>query len=145
MLLQSVCRPLSEKVNGLSARVGRLSCRLSWGGEAVLLIADDIFVAWEEDGMEEKVLTRHPDPGKQGVRISKVKYHVVRQTILEILRANGELTFTEIADAAKERLEGEFEGSISWYVTIVKLDLEARNEIQRVPKTKPQRLRVVTG
>ena len=95
--------------------------------------------------MEEKILTRHPDPGKQGVRISKVKYGVIRQTILEILRANGELTFTEIADAAKERLKGEFDGSISWYVTTVKLDLEARNEIQRVPKTKPQRLRVVTG
>jgi len=95
--------------------------------------------------MDEKLLTRHPDPAKHGVRISKVKYDVIRQTILEILRANSEPTFTELADAAKERLEGEFDGSISWYVTTVKLDLEARNEIQRVPKTKPQRLRVVTG
>jgi len=95
--------------------------------------------------MDEKLLTRHPDPAKHGVRISKVKYDVIRQTILEILRANSELTFTELADAAKERLEGEFDGSTSWYVTTVKLDLEARNEIQRVPKTRPQRLRVVTG
>ena len=92
--------------------------------------------------MDEKIMTRHPDPGKQGVRISQAKYDMIRDTIVDLLRVNGEMTFTELADAANERLEGEFDGSVTWYVTTVKLDLEARNVIQRVPKTSPQRIRV---
>jgi DNA-binding Lrp family transcriptional regulator len=92
-----------------------------------------------------RVLTKHPDLGKQGVRISKAKYDLIRRTILDLLRANGEITFTQLANAVNERLEGKFDGSISWYVITVKLDLEARNVIERVPKSKPQRLRMVTG
>ena len=93
--------------------------------------------------MDEKILTKHPDPGKQGVRISKAKYDVMRETIVDLLRVNGEMTFTELTDAANEGLEGRFDGSVSWYVTTVKLDLEARQVIQRVPKTSPQRLRLM--
>jgi hypothetical protein len=98
-----------------------------------------------EDEMDEKILTKHPDPDKQGVRISKAKYDLIRETILDLLRANSELTFTELTSAANERLDGKFDGSVSWYVTTVKLDLEARKVIERVPKSKPQRLRTVTG
>lgn len=32
-------------------------------------------------------------------------------------------------------------GSVSWYTTTVKLDLEARGELERVPGSRPQRLR----
>ena len=95
--------------------------------------------------MDEKILTRHPDPNKQGVRISQAKYDLIRGTILDLLRANREMTFTELTNAVDERLGGEFDGSISWYVTTVKLDLEARDVIQRVPKSKPQRLQMVAG
>ena len=91
--------------------------------------------------VEEKILTKHPDPAKQGVRISQAKYDVIRGTILDVLRENDEVTFTELVNAVNQRLEGEFDGSISWYVTTIKLDLEAREVIQRVPKSKPQRLR----
>jgi hypothetical protein len=35
-----------------------------------------------------------------------------------------------------------FEGSVSWYVTTVKLDLETRGVVERVPGQKPQRLRL---
>jgi hypothetical protein len=38
--------------------------------------------------------------------------------------------------------QGTSEGSISWYVTTVKLDLEARGLIARVPGSHPQRLRM---
>ena len=93
--------------------------------------------------MDEKILTKHPDPNKQGVRISKTKYEVMRQTILDLLRVQGEMTFTQLTNAAVERLAGKFDGSVSWYVTTVKLDLEARNVIQRVPGPPPQRLRLV--
>jgi hypothetical protein len=93
--------------------------------------------------VEEKILAKHPQPDKQGVRISKEKYELIRKTILDTLHANEGITFTELTEAVKGKLEGTFDGSIAWYVTTVKLDLEARNVIERVPETKPQQLRVV--
>ena len=44
-----------------------------------------------------------------------------------------------------EELEGSFDGSITWYVTTVKLDLEARGLIERIPRSSPQRLRLVNA
>lgn len=90
--------------------------------------------------MEEKVLTQHPQ-GKQGVNISRAKYETVYTAIIESLRAGGPLTFTELERAVSDRLTGHFDGSISWYVTTVKLDMEARGVIERIPKTSPQQLR----
>jgi hypothetical protein len=99
----------------------------------------------QEAEVDEKILTRHPEPDKRGVRIDKVKYDRIRESILYVLRARGEITFTDMAQAVSQRLEAEFEGSIPWYVVTVKLDLEARQIIERVPKTRPERLRLVAG
>ena len=90
--------------------------------------------------MEDKILTRHPEPGKSGVNVSKRKYDLTRETILESIRVHGEITFKGLTKDVEQRLAGGFEGSIPWYVTTVKLDLEARGEIERVPKSRPQRL-----
>ena len=92
--------------------------------------------------MDENILTRHPQ-GKSGVNIRRDKYDAVRESIVESLRANGGMTYTQLANAAEKRLRGEFEGSIPWYVEAVKLDLEAGGIIERMPKTRPQRLRLV--
>ena len=92
--------------------------------------------------MAERVLTSHPEPGKAGVNICKHKYDLIRGAILEAIRARGDIQFKELADAVRRRLSGGFEGSISWYVTTVKLDLEARGLIERIPKSRPQRLRL---
>ncbi len=91
--------------------------------------------------MEEKILTLHPD-GKQGVNISKEKYETIRQAILSILGEQGETFFKDLPAAAERKLDRAFDGSISWYVITVKLDLEARGLIIRVPKSSPQRLRL---
>ena len=92
--------------------------------------------------MEERVMTLHPQ-GKQGVNISKQKYHTVRQSILDALGAHKELTFTELTESVRQNLQGSFDGSVNWYVTTIKLDLEARGEIERIPGRSPQRLRLV--
>jgi hypothetical protein len=92
--------------------------------------------------MEERIMTLHPQ-GKQGVRISKQKYHTVRQSILDALGAQGEMTFAELTENVRQSLGGSFNGSINWYVTTIKLDLEARGEIERIPGRPPQRLRLV--
>jgi hypothetical protein len=91
--------------------------------------------------MADTILTLHPQ-GKQGVRISKEKYEVVRDAILNALRTNGELTFSDLTLAVQEQLRGHFDGSISWYVTTVKLDLEARGQLKRVPESRPQRVKL---
>ncbi|MCO6450647.1 MAG: hypothetical protein J5I90_07635 [Caldilineales bacterium] len=92
---------------------------------------------------EERILTLHP-AGKQGVNISRDKYDAMRSAILACLADGAELSFSELNSAVEQRLEGKFEGSIGWYFTTVKLDLEARGEIERVLGSKPQRLRLVS-
>jgi hypothetical protein len=88
---------------------------------------------------EEKILTKHP-LGKKGVNISQAKYELVKKAILSTLRKK-ELTHTELFDRLKERLEGKFSGSISWYAETVKLDLEARKIVERT-SSKPQKYRL---
>ncbi len=91
--------------------------------------------------MDKRILTQHPE-GKQGVNISQPKYDLVRKTILSLLRRRKQMTFAGLVQAAGQELGGQFEGSVSWYVTTVKLDLEARGEIERVAGSGPQQLRL---
>lgn len=89
-------------------------------------------------------MTLHPDKDKRGVNISRAKYELVRETIVSVLSERSELTFTELKDAVKARLKGQFEGSIAWYYTTVKLDLEARGVLERAGQGSPQRIRLTT-
>ena len=91
--------------------------------------------------MEEKILTLHPQV-KKGVNISKAKYDLVRETILQIIRDYGEISFTELLMMCEHMLMGKLDGSITWHATTVKLDLEARGEIERVPDSSPQKVRL---
>lgn len=91
--------------------------------------------------MEEKILTLHPE-GKEGVNIDRNKYDAVRGAILDILAEYPGATFQELTEKVDHRLDN-FQGSVPWYVTTVKLDLEARELIERIPKSSPQRLRLV--
>lgn len=94
--------------------------------------------------MEDKILTLHPE-GKNGVRISKEKYETVKALILELIEDAGAITFQELCRIGNGALKKEnFEGSPMWYITTVKLDLEARNLIQRIPKTSPHQLKLKT-
>jgi hypothetical protein len=47
-----------------------------------------------------------------------------------------------LMDLVALRLGDDWDGSVGWYVTAVKLDLEARNEIHRLPGVSPQRVRL---
>jgi len=92
--------------------------------------------------MEPTILALNPDPSKQGVQISKTKYDVVRSAILDTLKTHGPMTFTELGNAVENSLYKGFDGSVMWYFTTVKLDMEARGEIRRVPKSKPQLIEI---
>ena len=90
--------------------------------------------------METRILTKHPEKGKEGVNISRAKYDIVRAAIEACLREGGEMSFEGLGRAVEGKLAGHFEGSISWYYTTVKLDLEARHVLKLVPGSSPQRI-----
>ena len=87
--------------------------------------------------MRDTIRTLHPEK-KQGVNISREKYEIIRKVILSTLRARKEMTFMNLSRAVEKEVNGNFEGSVNWYVTTVKLDMEARGEIKRVPNSRPQ-------
>lgn len=92
--------------------------------------------------MAKKIKTLHPDPKKKGVSIDKDKYDVIKETILETLEREGEMTFKNLFHTVEKKLLHTFEGSIGWYYTTVKLDLEARDILERLPDKKQQHLRI---
>ncbi len=87
--------------------------------------------------MKDMIRTLHPEK-KQGVNISREKYEIIRKAILSTLRAQKEISFMNLSRAVEKEVNGKFEGSVMWYVTTVKLDLEARGEVKRVPNSRPQ-------
>ena len=99
-------------------------------------------VAVREDKVAEKIMTLHP-AGKQGVNIDKRKYDIVQQAVEETLQTQPGATFSELNDAVGQLIGDVFDGSVGWYVTSVKLDLEARGVLERIDGRSPQRLRLV--
>jgi hypothetical protein len=89
----------------------------------------------------EKILTKHPQ-GKKGVNISKQKYNLIKDAILQSLEKS-DLPHTLLTKAVEDSIGKNFDGSISWYVESVKLDLEARHIIERITNTKPQLYRKI--
>ena len=91
---------------------------------------------------EEKILTLHPE-GKKGVSIAKYKYDVIKDFILKTLKERTTITYKELNDLAVKQLSEKFEGKVNWYVVVIKLDLEARKIIERMPKTTPHQIRLM--
>jgi hypothetical protein len=53
------------------------------------------------------------------------------------------LIFTDLTRKINERLTGNFDGNVDWYVVTVKLDLEARAILERIPGTRPQKISLI--
>lgn len=96
---------------------------------------------------EDKVLCETPTPGKKPTRIDRWKYDAVRSAILSNLPVDEPgVEFNKLPKLVKAQLsQNDLDrlGSVSWYTTTVKLDLEVKGEIERIPNSKPQRLRKV--
>ena len=89
----------------------------------------------------KRVRTRHPE-GKQGVNISRDKYDAMKAAILRCVRSRREVPLQVVREDVESELQGRFDGSVSWYFTTVKLDLEARGSLKRVPGKRPQRIKL---
>jgi len=95
---------------------------------------------------EEKIFRLTPTPGKLGTRIDRWKYETLRHAIRQVVPKNKigvefvklpELVRSYLADDKLKNL-----GSLTWYVTTVKLHLETAGEIERIPHSRLQRIRL---
>ena len=97
---------------------------------------------------EGKVTCETPTPGKQPTRIDKWKYDLVQSAILAVIPSDElGLEFSRLPQLVEAQIPADDLkrlGSVSWYTTTVKLDMEVKGVIERVPASKPQRLRVVS-
>ncbi len=91
------------------------------------------------DNKSGKILTLHPQ-GKSGRNIDVGKYDLLKDAILSTLKGK-ELTHNELFHELRAKLKAGFEGNLDWYAETLKLDLEARNLIDRTA-SKPQRYKL---
>jgi autonomous glycyl radical cofactor GrcA len=92
--------------------------------------------------MEEYIQTLHPQANKTNKKILIAKYNFIKEHLLLIL-VKGEFTHTELMEELYARVKDNFEGGVQWYGETVKLDLEARQIIERT-KSKPEKYRLIT-
>jgi len=91
--------------------------------------------------MDKKFIqTLHPVEGKSNKKILLDKYSFIKESLISILK-EFELTHTELMEELYKRVKDDFIGGVQWYGETVKLDLEARQIIERT-KTKPERYRI---
>ena len=95
---------------------------------------------------EERVVCQTPTPGKKPTRIHKWKYDLIKGVILDVVGDSSEgVEFRDLSGLVEARLSPEQLsdlGSVSWYTTTVKLDMEVKGDIARVAGARPQRLRM---
>jgi hypothetical protein len=89
---------------------------------------------------KELIQTLHPVANKTNKKISLEKYTVIKENILDILTVL-EPTHTELMEELYARVKDTFEGGVQWYGETVKLDLEAREIIERT-NSKPEKYRL---
>jgi hypothetical protein len=90
---------------------------------------------------DEKILTLNLN-GKKGVNILKSRYDVMKEAIVSISTREKQITLVDLGKQVETELGGTFDGKIGWYLMAVKLDLEARGIITKVPGKTPQTLRI---
>ena len=91
----------------------------------------------------------HPDPTKNGTRVTKSTYEAYREAMLNVVSQQDEegIAFMDLKGAMEPHVSEDLlaNSSISWWTTVVKLDLEARGVIERMPGKGRQRVRLVKG
>jgi len=87
---------------------------------------------------DKKILCKTPTPNKKPVKIDRWKYDAIRTAILNIVPKEDEgkegTPFKELAKCVEEQLTAEEKenlGSVNWYTTCVKLDMELKSELKR--------------
>jgi hypothetical protein len=90
----------------------------------------------------ERILTKHPEAGKSGRNIRKETYDTIKEAIISILKKEKEVAFYPLGHKVEKQVKGKVAGKVLWFYVTVKLDLEARGILMRVPGTSPQMVRL---
>jgi hypothetical protein len=102
-------------------------------------VLPDIELELDDDG---KYLPQHPE-GKRTLRVDGDKYQTIYQAFREIVTdSEQEYVLEDVTEAIESTLGKTFDGSIQWHVNVVKVDLEARGLIERIPNEQPQKIRL---
>lgn len=92
----------------------------------------------------DKKICKTPTPGSKPTRILQWKYDAVRKAILRVVpKKEPGVVFMSLPDLVEKKLtkkELAELGSVGWYTTTVKLNMEVEKELKRVSGSKPQRL-----
>ncbi|MEP7266422.1 MAG: hypothetical protein ABI844_02260 [Saprospiraceae bacterium] len=88
----------------------------------------------------EKIQTLHTKKGKTNKSISLEKYQVIKFHLLAIAKQS-QPDHTELMEQLFARVKDNFKGGVQWYGETVKLDLEARGIIERIPG-KPEKYKL---
>ena len=93
---------------------------------------------------DERIAMLNPKTGEEDTRIRVAMYEPVKAAILETLAELGEVAFKDLRVEVEKRTSPELwlAASPGWCTTTVKLDLETRGLIERIPGVRPQRLRL---
>jgi phosphoribosylformimino-5-aminoimidazole carboxamide ribotide isomerase len=125
-------------------RLAELGCEGAIVGRALYTGDLDLGAALASvDGQRVQLL--HPESGKNAPRIAASHYEAVRMALLGVIAADAsgdvlaEVT-PRVAEALDPTARQEL-GSVGWYSTWVRLDLEARGLIERIPGSRPLRVR----
>ena len=92
---------------------------------------------------ETKMMTTEHPNGEPTYTIPEASYQLVRNTIIDMLRGQTSVPLQAIIDEVEAQSADELDKSARWYVTTVKMDLEARGVIKRVDGVSPQELRLI--
>jgi hypothetical protein len=98
-------------------------------------------------GAGERITALNPVRGKQGVRVDRATYEAYKAAVLAAVPESGKgLRFMDLSAAVEPLLPAAVRATTncSWWTTCVKLDLEARGLLERVPGSRPQRLRRIS-
>lgn len=96
-----------------------------------------------DDAVEPKMMTTEHPNGEPTYTIPEASYQLVRNTIIDMLRGQTSVPLQAIIDEVEAQSAAELDKSARWYVTTVKMDLEARGVIERVDGVSPQELRLI--
>ena len=79
---------------------------------------------------------------KHGAAIFRQRYNLIKKFILTILEEEGPCSYNYLNYFISDKLFALFDGQISRYVDLVKIDLEEKRIIERVPNSKTHKIRI---
>lgn len=94
---------------------------------------------------KEMIEALHPDPNKQGTRVTKATYEVYKEALLKVIPSSQDgIEFMSLSKAITPHVPEEIleNTSAGWWTTVLKLDLEARGMIERIEGKGRQRVRL---